>query len=338
MAVSAVFTTARSARHQKDALAVAPDGLAVTMLRSPERPVLEDALAKARYLVSERSGTVDAALLEASPELRLILRLGELSHDIDLEAARRAGVMVCRRPQEGVLRVAEFCVLQMLALLRRLRESEDLARQAGNDWVARRTTDENRFAYNWTRRRDLRGLHGLHIGILGMGEIGIALARRLNGWGVELSYHRRSMLPRAVEVELGLTRREPDELLASCDILVNLLPYTEATAGWLNAARIAVMPAGALLVSAGSGGVVDEAALAAAVASGALAGAALDTFGVEPIEAANPLVVLAGQGANLLLTPHVAGGSPGDADAAFAAMWDPVRDHMAGREPAGRLV
>ncbi len=338
MTPKAVFTTARSARHQKDAMAVAPEGLEVAMLRSPERAELEKALSAATYLVSERSGVVDEAMLAAAPDLRLILRLGELCHDIDLEAARRAGVMVCWQPQEGVLRVAEFTVLQMLALLRRLRESEDLLRQAGDGWVPRRTTDENRFAYNWTRRENLRGLHGLHIGILGLGEIGVALARRLAGWGVTLSYHRRSALPGPVEAELGLTRREPDDLLAACDILVCLLPYSEQTAGWLNAARIAAMPRGALLVSVGSGGIIDEQALAQALAAGELAGAALDTFAVEPIEAANPLLALAEQGANVLLTPHVAGGSPEDADATFAAMWDPVRDHMAGREPAGCIV
>lgn len=334
----AVFTTARSERHQKDALAVAPEGLEVTVLRSPGREQLAHALEGARYLVSERSGAVDGAVLAGARDLRLVLRLGELAHDIDLEAARQAGVMVCRREQEGVLRVAEFCVLQMLALQRRLLESEALARAAGDDWAPRRTTDENRFAFNWTRRRGLAGLYGRTVGILGLGEIGIALARRLRGWNVQLAYHRRNRLPQTVEAAFDLNWRMPEALLADADVLVCLLPHTEATAGWLDRARLAAMKPGALLVSAGSGGVIDETALADMLAEGHLAGAALDTFAVEPLEAGNRLVALAGQGANLLLTPHVAGGAPDDADREFAAMWDPVRAHMAGREPEGRLV
>jgi len=338
MADKAVFTTARSTRHQNDALAVAPEGLAVTMLRSPERADLASALADATILVSERSGVIDAGLLSGAPELRLILRLGELTHDIDLEAARAAGVVVCRREQEGVLRVAEFCMLQMLALQRRLRESEDLARAAAETWVARRVTDENSFAFNWTRRSGLGGLHGRNVGILGFGEIGVALARRLQGWGVSLRYNRRNRLPEAVEAELGLTWLPAETLLAQADVVVCLLPFTEQTHGWLDAEHLGAMKPGALLVSAGSGGIIDEAALADAVASGHLAGAALDTFATEPLESENPLVVLAGQGVNLLLTPHVAGGAPLEANTEFAAMWQPVRDFMVGCPPQGRLV
>lgn len=334
----AVFTTARSERHQADALAVAPEELEVTMLRGPDRATLQEAMAGARYLVSERSGILDAELLASAGDLRLIVRLGELAHDIDLEAAKRMGIAVARREQEGVLRVAEFCILQTLALLRRLRETEDLAREARDDWAPRRITDENRFAYNWTRRTGLNGLHGRQVGILGLGEIGLALARRLRGWGVDLLYHRRSRLPSSVETELALGWLPAEALLAKADVLVCLLPYTAATAGWFDREKLAAMKSGALLVSAGSGGVIDETALAKAIASGHLAGAALDTFAVEPLESANPLVALAGQGANLLLTPHVAGGSPEDAHDAFAAMWQPVRDHLAGREPGGRLV
>ena len=338
MAARAVFTTARSARHQNAALAVAPEGLEVTMLRSPDRAELARALDGAAILVSERSGVVDAGLIAGAADLRLILRLGELSHDIDLEAARRAGIVVCRREQEGVLRVAEFCVLQSLALLRRLRESEELARAAAQDWAARRRTDENSFAYNWTRRRGLRGLHGLEVGILGFGEIGVALARRLQGWGVDLRYNRRSRLPETVEAELGLAWLPAETLLGQADIVVCLLPYTEETADWLDATRLAAMKPGALLVSAGSGGVIDEAALAAGLASGHPAGAALDTFAVEPLVPDHPLVALAGQGANLLLTPHVAGGAPEEGDPEFAAMWQPVRDFLEGRQPGSRLV
>lgn len=338
MAARAVFTTARSPRHQQDALAVAPAGLDVTMLRTPDRATLTAALADATYLVSERSGAVDAGLLDAAPHLRLVLRLGSLDHDISLEAARERGVIVCRREQEGVLRVAEFVVLQALALLRRLRETEDLARAAGDDWAKRRATDENAFAYNWTRRSGLAGLHGRTVGILGFGEIGVALARRLRGWGCTLLYNRRNRMPAALEEELAIAFEAAEAVLSEADVVVNLLPFTDQTRGWLDARRLGLMKRDAVLVSAGSGGIVDEAALADALRAGRLAGAALDTYAVEPLEASNPLVALAGEGANLLLTPHVAGGVPRDAAAEFARMFDPIRDHMAGRPPRGRIA
>ncbi|MBC6440084.1 MAG: hypothetical protein GDA49_06685 [Rhodospirillales bacterium] len=197
----------------------------------------------------------------------------------------------------------------------------------------RRTTDENSFAYNWSRREGLISLHGLTVGVLGFGEIDAELARRLCGWDCSVLYHRRMPLPQEIELELGLVRVDRSMLLQASDVLVCLLPYTEQTRGSLDAELISSMKPGAVLVSAGSGGVIDELALVAAIESGRLAGAALYTFAVEPVEAGNPLVVLARAGKNLLLTPHVAGGSPPDAWDELACMYQPVVDHIAGARP-----
>jgi phosphoglycerate dehydrogenase-like enzyme len=336
--IKAVFTTLRSRRHQRDALDAAPPELDIVMLCDPGQDELRDHLQDAVYLISERSGAVDRALLAAAPGLRLVLRLGALAHDIDLEAARERGVTVCQRRQEGAMRVAEHVVLQVLALLRRLRETEAIAREAADGWARRRPTDENAFAYNWSRRLDLPGLHGRTVGILGFGEVGVELAQRLAGWDVALLYARRSRLPADVERRLGIAYRANDALLRASDVVVCLLPFAADTVGYLDAARLAAMRPGAVLASAGSGGVIDEAALAEAVAAGRLAGAALDTFAVEPVERDNPLVRLANEGAKVLLTPHVAGGAPRDAAAELAAMYDPIRDHLAGREPANRIA
>ena len=152
------------------------------------------------------------------------------------------------------------------------------------------------FAFNWSKRRDHRTLDGMTIGILGMGEIGAVLAERLVPWEVTLLYARRRRLPSDVEHELRIGYRDNEALLAESDAVVCLLPYTDQTIGYLDQSRLAVMKQGAYLVSAGSGGVIDETALADLIASGHLAGAALDTFAVEPIEAHNPLVGLARAG------------------------------------------
>jgi phosphoglycerate dehydrogenase-like enzyme len=338
MTVKAVFTTPRSARHQEDAVAAAPEALAIVALRSPDRATLKDRLEGAAYLISERVGRIDCDVLDAAPDLQLVLRLGAMTHDIDLEEARRRGVIVCQRHQEGAMRVAEHVVLQILALLRHLCEAETIARAAADGWRPRRRTDENRFAYNWSGRRDLQGLHGKTLGILGFGEVGAELARRLAGWGLRLLYGRRTRLPAEVEDRLAIAYRDNLALLAESEVLVCLLPYAADTVGYLDAARLATMKPGAILANAGSGGVIDETALARALAEGRLAGAALDTFAVEPIEPDNPLVALANDGANVLLTPHIAGGAPMEAAAEFAAMYDPIRDHLAGRPPSGRIA
>jgi len=333
-----VFVTERGQRHQDNALRVAPDEVDVVMLRSPDSATLKAAVADATYLISERTGVIDRDLIDAAPDLRLILRLGALTHDIDLDAARSRGIVVCQRRQEGAERVAEHVVLQMLALAWRLNETQAIARAAQGEWAPRRQTDEDHFAYNWSKRRDLPGIAGRRIGILGFGEIGVELARRLAGWRCHVTYARRRRLPENVEAELGLVYLANDSLIATSDILVNLLPYTSETVRYLGAARLGTMKPGALLVSAGSGGVIDEEALAQAVRRGQLAGAALDTFAVEPIEPDNPLVGLARDNANVMLTPHVAGGAPGDDWAEFATMFDPIRAHVEKRAPVGRIA
>lgn len=333
-----VFVTDRSARHQASALKVAPGEVEIVMLRSPDRDMLAGALKTARYLISERRGRIDAELFDAAPELRLVLRLGALAHDIDLDAARERGIVVCQRRQEGAIRVAEHVVLQILALAWRLNETQAIAREAGDRWAPRRATDEDHFAFNWSGRKDLAGLAGRTLGILGFGEIGVELVRRLAGWDCRLLYARRNRLPGEVERGLGITYAASDDLVAQSDVLVNLLPYTPETKTYLDRGRLAAMKPCALLVSAGSGGTIDEAALAAALKAGRLKGAALDTFAVEPLEAGNPLVRLARVGVNVVLTPHVAGGAPDDVWGEYAAMYGPILQHLAGQAPEGRIA
>ena len=316
---------------------MAPDSLAITMLREPAAVQLHAALADARYLISERRGEIGADLFDAAPELAMVLRLGSMIHDIDFDEAARRNIIVCQRGQEGAMRVAEHLMLQILALLKRLMETEAIAR-AADDWAERHATDENTFAFNWSRQERLYGLHDRTIGILGFGEIGAELARRLAGWRCNILYHRRKRLPEQAETRLGIRFCPRDDLAAQSDVLVCLLPFPPQTLASVNASFLARMKPGALLVSAGSGGVIDEPALAQAVLTGRLAGAALDTFAVEPIEASNPLVLAARKGANVLLTPHVAGGAPDDAWQELADMFDPIQEHLAGKPPTGRPV
>jgi phosphoglycerate dehydrogenase-like enzyme len=311
-----LFLTDRGWRHQQAALEAAPPELLVTIMRRPPKEEVLRVLPKFEFLVSERAGTIDADMIAAGRRLRLIQRLGSLTYDIDLEAARTAGVPVAIWPVETAIMVAEHMVMQMLALAKRVVEVSTVACEA-EDWdQPSRRTDEDTFAYDWSRRRGIRTLYEQTVGILGFGEIGAELARRLHGFAPErILYHKRSRLPAGVEAELGISHSSVEQLIAESDYLCVLLPYYPETDMFLNADLLSRMKQGSFLVSCGSGSVIDEAVLAEALEDGHLAGAALDTFEWEPIRPQNPLLPLARDpSVNVLLTPHTAAGSSQLAD------------------------
>jgi phosphoglycerate dehydrogenase-like enzyme len=311
MVHNVLFLTERSLRHQRAALEGAPPELSITMLRQPSRTAIVSDLADVEFLITERAGAVDAEMIAAGPKLRLIQRLGSLTYDIDLAAAKRQGVAVCYWPILGCIMVAEHMVMQMLALVKKLPEVNSIAKAAGEWGCPSQRTDENIFAYNWSGREGIGGINGATVGILGLGEIGVELARRLIPFRpAQIIYHKRQRLPEAVELELGLTNVEQDELVADSDFLCSLLPYNPNTDHLLDAALFAQMKQGSFVVHCGSGSVIDEQALANAIHCGHLGGAALDTFEWEPIRPDNPLLPLARDpAANVLLTPHIAAGA-----------------------------
>ncbi len=333
-----VFTTERGHRHQQAALGAAPGILEITMLRQPDRATLLSNLAEAEYYISERVGVIDAEMIRAAPNLKLILRLGSLTYDIDTDAAKAAGVVVCYWPVGSVIRVAEHMVLQMLSLSKKLRETEAIALQASTEWGESKRTDEDTFAYNWSKRSNVEGLWQRTIGIMGFGEIGAELARRLRGWDVNLLYAKRRRLPESLEQELGMTYVDEESLFRQSDYIADLLPYFRNTDLMIGAGHFAGMKDGAYVVACGSGSVIDEAALDAAVRSGKLAGCALDTFEWEPIKADNPLLALARSGYNVLLTPHIAAGATAAAARERLGDYSNIVSHVEGKPIKYRVV
>ncbi len=333
-----VFTTERGHRHQQQALQVAPDMLDITLLRQPDRATLLAALADAEYLISERVGLIDAEMIQSAPNLKLILRLGSMTYDIDTKAAKQAGVIVCRWPVGSVIRVAEHLVMQMLALSKKLRETEAIALAASSEWGESKRTDEDTFAYNWSGRTEVEGLWQKTVGIIGFGEIGAELARRLQGWDVDVLYHKRRRLPESVETELAIRYVDEETLFRRSDYLAMLLPYFPETDQLLGSAHFAHMKPGACIVSCGSGSVIDETALAQAVESGKLGGAALDTFEWEPIRPDNLLIPLAKQGYNVLLTPHIAAGGASAAAKERRKDYINIVNHIEGKALRYRVV
>jgi phosphoglycerate dehydrogenase-like enzyme len=303
-----LFLTQRGLQHQQWALEGAPPELELIMRRGAGREELLALLANAEFLITERTGVIDAGMIAAAPKLRLIQRLGRQTWDIDLDAARQAGVPVCTWPINGCVMVAEQMLLQMLGLLKRLREGMSVT-AAGADWgVETKRGDEDTFAYNWSRRGGIGKLTGATVGILGFGEIGLELVEQLQGFHCTVLYHKRTRLPVAVEAQLRLEYATPDAIAERSDIVCSLLPYQGPQAP-IDAAYFARMKPGGLFVHCGSGATVDEAAMLAALRSGHLAGAALDTYTYEPLRAGDPLVdAVQDPALNLILTPHTAAG------------------------------
>jgi phosphoglycerate dehydrogenase-like enzyme len=302
-----LFLTDRGERHQRAALKAAPPEIEVIMKRRPLEADLMALLPTIDFLITERNQPVTTAMLQAATRLRLIVRLGSLSHDIDLETARERGVRVSVQPVLSSIYAAEHVLMMILAALKRLGRSLAAASTANHGLPARRT-DENTFAANWMNYADVEGLVGKTVSILGMGEIGVELARRLKPFRLSaLVYYKRRRYPQSVERSLWLRYADMLDCVKRADVLVSLLPFTAETDRSIHAGTLALMKPTAVLVHAGSGGVIDEQALVEALRGYKLAGAALDTFEYEPLQPTHSLVALAREpNSNLLLTPHTA--------------------------------
>lgn len=307
-----VWLTERSQRHQQAALEAAPREFHVRMLHQPSTAELQENLGKADFLVSERQGKIDESLLAWAPRLKLIVRLGALIDDIDINAVVSRGIKLARQPVMGSMIVAEHCMMVMLALLKKLNEAQYRARTFASEQEPVRT-DENTFRYNWAKITQVQGIYGKTISIVGMGDIGIELARRLRAFQpAGVYYFKRHPYSEAAEHELSIQHVATlGELLKMAEVLVVLLPYSHETEHLINAEALAKMPAGSLLIQAGSGSTIDEKALVKALQNGQLAGAALDTFEFEPLLADHPLRKLTEDPtAAIILTPHIAAATP----------------------------
>jgi phosphoglycerate dehydrogenase-like enzyme len=302
-----LFITHRAPVHQKVALDAAPLSLEVDIRRSPSREEVLDLITEAEFLISERSSEIDAEIIRAGKKLRLIQRLGSQVHDIDLEAARQAGIKVCFMPVYTAVTVAEHVLMQLLTLAKRSREMMEICLQA-EDWgLESKRSDENTFVVNWSQRKAIRTLYHSTVGILGFGEIGTELARRLQNFDGNVLYNKRSRLPEEAEKQLRIRYAELDELLAESDYVCSLLPFSPETEKSIGSTFVARMKPGSCLVHSGASGVLAEQELTEALRSGQLFGLATDGFEWEPIRPDSPLLEVARQPfANILLTPHSA--------------------------------
>jgi len=264
-----------------------------TSLNAKDVPLSDKALIaamqEAEVLVPTVTDKLSAKLIaQAGPQLRLIASFGTGVDHIDLKAAKERGITVTNTP--GVLSedTADVAMALILAVPRRLAEGDRRAR-AGS-WTG------------WSPTGMLgHRINGKRLGIIGMGQIGQAIARRARGFGMSVHYHNRKAVHPAIEEELEATFWDDlDEMLRRMDIVSVNCPFTDATKGLLSAERLALMPEHAYLVNTARGEIIDETALAAALSAGALAGAGLDVYAQEPNipEALRSL-------SNVVLLPHI---------------------------------
>jgi len=264
-----------------------------TELNASDQPFsadqLGDAVSRADVLVSTVTDTIDAPLLEQAGEtFRMIAQFGAGVDNIDVQCATERGITVTNTP--GVLTddTADVTMALILAAPRRLYEGSALLAEGKFDG----------WAPTWMLGHRLSGKR---LGIIGMGRIGQAVARRARAFGLQIHYHNRKQAARHIEQELDATYWDSlDQMLSRMDIISVNCPHTPATFHLLNARRLELLKPTAFIINTARGEVIDEAALAHCIRAGKLAGAGLDVFEREP--KVNPeLIGLP----NVILLPHM---------------------------------
>jgi len=272
-------------------------------------------LATADAAVTLLTDRVDAAFLDASPRLRIVANVAVGYNNIDVAACRERGVVVTNTP--GVLTdaTADLAMALILMTTRRLGEGERLIR-SGSAW-------------QWGMFMMLgTGVQQRRLGIVGMGGIGTALARRARAFGMTIAYHNRSPISHEVAGELDAERLDLDELLATSDIVSLNCPYSEATHHLIDGRALRMMRDNAVLINTARGPVVDEAALVNALREGFIGGAGLDVYENEP-EVHPGLLTLD----NVVLLPHLGSATVETRTAMAQLAARNVVEVLAGRAP-----
>jgi len=230
---------------------------------------------------------VDRELLDASPRLRVVANMAVGYDNIDVAECTRRGILVTNTPGVLTETTADLALALMLAAARRLGEAERFLRSG--QWTT------------WDPALLLgRDVHGASLGIVGLGRIGQAVARRAVGFDMEVLYFNRTPRPEA-ERQLGVTRAGLDELLGRSDFISLHLPLSASTQGFIGERELGLMKPEAILVNTSRGALIDEDALCRALRENRLFCAGLDVYREEPLPKDSPLLALE----NAVLLPHV---------------------------------
>ena len=261
-----------------------------------------------------------AALIDAAPSLRFVQKLGAGVDTIDIRRCVERKIHVARLQAGNAIPVAEHTLMLMLSTCRMLPRLD--ARTRAGDWGKEAARGEN------------RQLRGMTVGIIGFGAIGRQVARLLTSFGVTVLYYDPVPADAATEAELQARLVPLEELLAASDVVTLHAPLTSDTRNMIAEEQLAAMKPGVILINAARGGIVDEAALEAALRSGHVRAAGLDVFANEP-PAGSPLLQLP----NVVLTPHCAGATFDNFAVVLERALGNARRFLAGEPlPAGDVV
>lgn len=297
-----------------------------TRFRREDQPMTRAELAAAMQqcdvLVPTVTDIIDADMIaQAGDRLQLIASFGSGVDHIDLHAARASGIIVTNTP--GVLTedTADMTMALILSVPRRLAEGEKLVRSGA--WAG------------WSPSSMLgHRIGGKRLGIIGMGRIGQAVARRAAAFGLSISYHNRHRLPEAVERETGaLWQADIDMLLETSDIVSIHCPLNDESRGMIDARRVALMEPTAYFINTSRAEITDEAALVDALAEGRIAGAGLDVYAHEP--AVDPRLLAL---SNVVLLPHVGSATFEGRDATGAKVIANIRTWVDGHRPPDQVL
>lgn len=286
------------------------------------REELRAAASKADVLVPTVTDVIDADIIaHGGTQLKLIANFGAGIDHIDLNAAKTRGITVSNTPSVLTEDTADIAMALILAAPRRMAEGAKLVREG--KWAG------------WSPTFLLgRRVAGKKLGIIGMGRIGQAVARRAKGFGLQLHYHKRKRLHETVEQELGVTYWENlDEMLTQIDILSIHCPFTPETRHMMYDARIRMMKPESYLINTARGAIVDEKALISALRDKRIAGAGLDVYENEPHVNPDFLTL-----ENVVLLPHISSSTIETRTAMGEKVLINIRSHMDGHKAPDRVL
>ncbi|MCC9625301.1 D-glycerate dehydrogenase [Thalassospira sp. MA62] len=287
---------------------------------SVPRDVLLEEASSVHALWTMLSDTIDREVFECATQLEVVSNLAVGYNNIDLNAAKEHGVIVTNTPDVLTETTADLTFGLMMMTARRLGEAErDLRAGEWKSWLPMGYVGMD--------------LYQAKLGIIGMGRIGEAVARRARGFDMEVLYHNRTRRHES-ESMYGFTYAELDELLAQSDFVVVLAPLTDETRGMLGAKEFAKMKETSIFINVARGEIIDEQALYEALKSKKIWGAGLDVFTKEPIDLDHPLLTLP----NVTTLPHIGSASIRTRLAMMALNRDAIANVLEGKEPKNRLT
>ena len=290
---------------------------------------LKATVASTDVLVTQKV-PVTADLLDAAGDLRLLLKMGRVYENIDVEAARQLSLPMALTPRKGPNCVAELALTLMLALSKELLQSH--GHVAAGDYqqlgLEPELTEEHKYAFKWMKQ-DIQEIRGRTLGLVGMGEVGCELSRRARVMDMDVLYTKRTPLSPEVERRYDVVYSDLHALLEASDYVCLAVPHTSQTEGMIGAEELRLIGPQSFLINIARGRIVDENALVQALQTGNIAGAGLDVFAYEPLPHDSPLALLE----NVILTPHIGGGSGSNPTLELGEALAEVESILAGNAP-----